>query len=69
MTAREIPERCSSCGSDDLFSGHFDADDLGYPLNIGGACPPGVRWTTFCNQCGSEVLPKRVARRRGKVPS
>jgi hypothetical protein len=57
MTAKTTPDRCPSCGSDNLFSGHFDADDYAYPLNIGDHTPEGVRWTTFCNQCGSEVLP------------
>ena len=55
---KRVPDRCPDCGSDSLFSGHFDADDLGYPLNVGDKTPAGVRWTTFCNQCGAEVLPR-----------
>lgn len=53
---RRVPDNCPECGSDNLFSGHFDADDYAYPLNVGDKEPEGVRWTTFCNQCGSEVL-------------
>lgn len=62
MTAKTTPDRCPYCGSENLFSGHFDADDYAYPLNIGDHQPEGVRWTTFCNQCGSEVLPVRASR-------
>jgi hypothetical protein len=49
-------DHCKSCGSDSLFSGWFDEDDLGYPHNIdsGAPLPEGVRWTTFCNICGEE---------------
>ncbi len=44
-----------TCGSADLFSGWFDADDLAHPLGLGEPTPEGVRWTTFCNECGAEV--------------
>ena len=53
---KQIPDNCPNCGSDNLFSGHFDADDLAVPLNVGDVTPEDVRWTTFCNQCGEEVL-------------
>lgn len=65
--ARSTPDRCPDCGSEDLFSGFFDADDYGFPLGIDTPkeqVPEGVRWTTFCNQCGAEVLPRR--RRKAK---
>lgn len=42
---------CPACGSSDLFSGWFDADDLA----VDGQTPArGTRWTTFCNACGAE---------------
>lgn len=53
---KTVPDNCPECGSDSLFSGHFDEEDLAVPQNVGDVTPPGVRWTTFCNQCGSEVL-------------
>lgn len=43
-------DSCSACGSEDLFSGYFDLDDLAVSEDTG----EGVRWTTFCNQCGTE---------------
>lgn len=43
-------DACIACGSDDLFSGFFDADDLA----VTDDRAPGSRWTTFCNQCGAE---------------
>lgn len=49
---RTVPECCPECGSDDLFSGYFDADDLGVNDDTG----EGTRWTTWCNQCGEEVI-------------
>ena len=60
---RRVPDHCPSCGSDDLFSGHFDAEGYAVPLNVGDTTPPGVRWTTFCNQCGDEVKPCSTRRR------
>lgn len=54
---RKDTDHCSCCGSDNLFSGFFDADDLGFPLDIDtpkDQTPEGVRWTTFCNECGEE---------------
>lgn len=53
---RRVPDQCPECGSADLFSGWFDADDYAVPLALADKTPPGVRWTTFCNQCGSEVV-------------
>lgn len=53
---RTVPDHCPECGSDNLFSGYFDGEDLGYPINQGDTTPPDVRWTTFCMQCGEEVL-------------
>lgn len=43
-------DRCSSCESEDLFSGFFDADDLAVSVDNAS----GTRWTTFCNRCGAE---------------
>jgi hypothetical protein len=43
-------DHCVGCGSENLFSGFFDADGLGVPDDTG----PGWRWTTYCNQCGDE---------------
>jgi hypothetical protein len=59
-----MTDRCKDCGSEGLFSGWFDADDLARSLGPGEAEPPGVRWTTFCNDCGSEWFPRptRAAR-------
>ena len=67
MSARHTPDRCPDCGSEDLFSGFFDADDYAFPLGIdtnAAVVPEGVRWTTFCNQCGEvwNALQKLVAR-------
>lgn len=56
---RTVPDECPSCGGS-LFSGFFDADDLGFPLEVGDPTPEGVRWTTFCNECGDEVLPQKA---------
>lgn len=55
---KAAPGTCPSCGSDDLFSGHFDADGLAVPVNIDSSPVDllAVRWTTFCNQCGDEVV-------------
>jgi hypothetical protein len=50
-------DHCQACGEDNLFSGFFDADDLGFPLDIDTPkeqVPEDVRWTTFCNECGAE---------------
>ncbi len=55
---KTVADNCPSCGSDNLFSGWFDADDYALPLEMGASTPEGVRWTTFCNQCGSEVEAK-----------
>lgn len=46
---------CPGCGGEDLFSGFFGRDGLAVPVDMGDVEPPGVRWTTFCNECGSEV--------------
>ena len=55
---RRDTDHCSECGSENLFSGHFDGEGLAVPLDgPGGASrptPPGVEWKTFCNQCGAE---------------
>lgn len=56
-------DRCS-CGSTDLFSGHFDAEGLAHPVNVGDATPAGVAWKTVCNSCG-DFLPERS--RRGSI--
>lgn len=59
-------EHCRDCGSEDLFSGWFDAEDLGFSLDIDTPrhlVPDGVRWTTFCNQCGAEQIAKKERRR------
>jgi len=61
----KFPTRCPDCGSGSLFSGFFDADDYAVSLAIdtpSDRIPEGVRWTTFCNDCGSEVLPRRRAK-------
>lgn len=45
-------------GEHGWFDGWFDADDLAFPLNHDTPpeqVPPGIRWTTFCNRCGSEI--------------
>ena len=47
-------DKCQACGSESLFSGFFDEDGLAVPLGQGEPTPPGVRWTTFCNDCGEE---------------
>lgn len=59
--AKKDTDHCTECGSDNLFSGYFDADDLAVPLSkdyatINGVrmAPPECRWTTFCNDCGAE---------------
>lgn len=59
---RRAPERCPDCKSEDLWSGWFDADDLAVSHDVQdgrerlvAAVAAGVRWTTFCQQCGSEV--------------
>lgn len=57
---RRDSDHCESCGSTSLFSGWFDADDLGYQLALGDPTPPGVRWTTFCNECGAEQTSRRA---------
>lgn len=54
---KRFPESCPACGSASLFSGWFDPEDLACPLAMGEKTPPGVRWTTFCNDCGEEVKP------------
>lgn len=58
-------DKCSCCGSESLFSGFFDAEDLAFPLNLDTPkeqIPEGVRWTTFCNDCGAEVKTRRARR-------
>lgn len=65
MTAAK-PDRCRGCGSEDLFSGFFDGEDLAFPLPIDArpeSIPDDVRWTTFCNQCGDEWFPRRARRK------
>jgi hypothetical protein len=50
-------DNCTCCGSESLFSGYFDAEDLAFPLDMDTPAeqvPAGVRWTTFCNDCGTE---------------
>lgn len=50
-------ETCNACGSESLFSGYFDADDLAVDNSIDNpTADPAVRWTTFCNDCGEELL-------------
>lgn len=52
-------ERCSSCGSLDLFSGYFDAEGLAVSHNIGDegvSLDAGlVHYETRCNSCGEVV--------------
>jgi hypothetical protein len=43
-------DHCRTCGSDNLFSGFFGADDLA----VSDDREPGSRYTTFCNECGDE---------------
>ncbi len=49
MAKKTDTDHCKACGSDNLFSGHYDDEDLAVPN--GG---PDTRWTTFCNECGEE---------------
>lgn len=44
-------DHCRGCGSEDLHSGFYDADD--YACD-GKQPTPGTRWTTFCNSCGRD---------------
>lgn len=68
MARRADSDHCRACGSDNLFSGFFDADDLavdGKPSHLGPSGPstsPGTRWTTFCNECGTEQTHLNVRR-------
>lgn len=53
-------ETCQACGSTSLFSGWFDADGYAFPFNHDTPpehVPPGIRWTTYCNDCGEETKP------------
>ncbi len=60
MTKTPESDRCVACDSENLFSGFFDADDLA----VTDDTHPGTRWTTFCNECGSE---QTTARERAAV--
>ena len=60
MTETATPKRteitededvCRECGSDSLYSGYFDADDLATDDDS----KLGTRWTTWCNDCGAET--------------
>lgn len=57
MGKTKTSDRCVGCRSDNLFSGFFDADDLAVIVTVENPAPgrvPGTRWTTFCNECGTE---------------
>lgn len=47
---RPDTDHCVSCGSENLWSNFFDADDLG----CNDDSQPGSRWATFCQDCGTE---------------
>ena len=51
MKKRSDTDHCSTCGSENLWSGYFDADDLACD---GFNATPGTRWTTFCDGCRTE---------------
>jgi len=63
---RRDTDHCRQCGSDNLFSGYFDHEGYAVPLRVGDGPEylrhmqaEGVRWTTFCQQCGAEQTSRR----------